>query len=74
MKLTYSSQNSLLHSESIYIGCKLTTPTVHELCPPQDGLHEQEQEKRGQNNIQLRREIPLQFIKVDYVTDELFSI
>ena len=28
MKLTYSSQDSLLHSESIHIDFKLTTPTV----------------------------------------------
>ena len=71
--LTYSSQDSLFHSESIYIGFKLITPTVQELCPPQDGLHEQEQEKLRQNNLEERREMPFQFIKVD-VTDELFSI
>ena len=47
MRLTYSSQDSLFHSESMYIGCKLTTPTVQELYPPQDGLHEQDQEKVG---------------------------
>ena len=41
MRLTYSSQDSLFHSESIYIGFKLTTTTVQELCLPQDGLHEQ---------------------------------
>ena len=41
MRLTYISQDSLFHSESIYIGFKLTTPTVQELCHPQDGLHEQ---------------------------------
>ena len=41
-KLTYSSQDSLFHSESIYIGFKPITPTVQELCPPQDGLHDQE--------------------------------
>ena len=41
MRLTYSSQDLLFHSELIYIGFKLTTPTVQELCPPQDGLHEQ---------------------------------
>ena len=50
-KLTYSSQDSLFHSESIYIGFKLTTPTVQELHTPQDGLHELEKEKLGQNNI-----------------------
>ena len=33
MRFTYSSQDSLFHSESIYIGFKLTTPTVQELCP-----------------------------------------
>ena len=51
MKLTYSSQDSLFHSESIYIGFKLTMPTVQELCPPQDGLHKQEWEKLRQNDI-----------------------
>ena len=40
MRFTYSSQDSLFHSESIYIGFKLTTSTVQELCPPQNGLHE----------------------------------
>ena len=39
MKLTYSSQDSLFHSESVHIGFKLTMPTVQELWPPQEGLH-----------------------------------
>ena len=33
MKLTYSSKDSLFHSGSMYIGFKLITPTVQELCP-----------------------------------------
>ena len=42
MKLTYSSKDSLFHSKSIHIDFKLTTPTVQELWPPQEGLHEQD--------------------------------
>ena len=34
IKLTYSSHDSLLHSESIHIDFKLTTPTVQELWLP----------------------------------------
>ena len=73
MKLSYSSQDSLLHSELICIDFKLTTPTVHEFWPPQEGLHEQDQEKLGQNKLELHQEIQLQFINVD-VTYELLSI
>ena len=73
MKLTYSSQDSLFHSKSIHIDFKLTTPTVQELCPPQEGLHGQDQEKLGKNNLELRREIQLQFINVD-VTDQVLGI
>ena len=73
MRLTYSSQDLSFHSEPIYIGFKLNTPIVLELCPSQDGLHEQNKEKLRLNNLELRREIPLQFIKVD-VTDEVLSI
>ena len=73
MKLPYSSQDSLLHSELICIDFKLTTPTVQEFWPPQEGLHEQNQEKFGQNKLELRREIQLQFINVD-VTYEVLSI
>ena len=51
MKLSYSSQDSLLHSELICIDFKLTTPTVQEFSPPQEDLHEQDQEKLGQNKI-----------------------
>ena len=65
MKLTYSSQDLLLHSELTCIDFKLTTPTVQELWPPQEGLHRQNQEKLGENNLELRREIQLQFINVD---------
>ena len=74
MKLTYSSQDSLFHSESIHIDFKLTMRTVHVLWPLQEGLHEQDWEKFGQNNLELHREIPLQLIiKVD-VTDKVLSI
>ena len=73
MKLSYSSQDSLLHSESICIDFKPTTPTVQELWPPQEGLHEQDQEKLGQNKLELRLEIQLQFINVD-ITYEVLSI
>ena len=77
MKLSYSSQDSLLHSELIRIDFKPTTPTVQELWPPQEGLHlglhEQDQEKLGQNKLELRREIQLQFINVD-ITYEVLSI
>ena len=48
-------------------------PTVQEFWPPQEGLHEQEQEKLGQNELELGREIQLQFINV-YVTYEVLSI
>ena len=48
-------------------------PTVQEFWPPQEGLHEQDQEKLGQNKLELRREIQLQFINVD-VTYEVLSI
>ena len=65
MKLSYSSQDSLLHSELIYIDFKLTTPTVQEFWPAQEDLHKQDQEKLGQNKLELRREIQLQFINVD---------
>ena len=73
MKLSYSSQDLLLHSELICIDFKLTTPTVQEFWPPQKGLHEQDQEKLGQNKLELRQEIQLQFINVD-VTYEVLSI
>ena len=73
MKLSYSSQDSLLHSELICIDFKLTTSTVQEFWPPQEGLHEQDQEKLGQNKLELRREIQLQFINVD-VTYKVLSI
>ena len=73
MKLSYSSQDSLLHSELICIDFKLITPTVQEFWPPQEGLHEQDQEKLGQNKLELRLEIQLQFINVD-VTYEVLSI
>ena len=42
VKLTCSSKDLLFHSESIHIDFKLTTPTVQELWPPQEGLHEQD--------------------------------
>ena len=73
MKFSYSSQDSLLHSELICIDFKLTTPTVQEFWPPQEGLHEQDQEKFGQNKLELRRGIQLQFINVD-VTYEVLSV
>ena len=73
MKLSYSSQDSLLHSELICIDFKLTTPTVQEFWPPQEDLHEQDQEKLGQNKLELRREIQLQFINVN-VTYEVLRI
>ena len=73
MKLLYSSQDSLLYSELTCIDFKLTTPTVQEFLPPQEGLHEQDQEKLGQNNLELHREVQLQFIHVD-VTDEVLSM
>ena len=73
MKLSYSSQDSLLHSELICIDFKLTMPTVQEFWPPQEGLHEQDQETLGQNKLELRREIQLQFINVD-VTYEVLNI
>ena len=73
MELSYSSHNLLLHSELICIDFKLTTPTVQEFWPPQEGLHEQDQEKLGQNKLELRREIQLQFINVD-VTYKVLSI
>ena len=73
MKLSYSSQDLLLHSESICIDFKLTTPTVREFWAPQEGLHEQDQEKLGQNELKLRREIQLQFINVD-VTCKVLSV
>ena len=73
MKLSYSSQDSLLHSELVCIDFKLTTLTVQEFWPPQEGLHEQDQEKLGQNKLKLCREIQLQFINVD-VTYEVLSI
>ena len=72
-KLSYTSQDSLLHSELICIDFKLTTPTVQEFWPPQEGLHEQDQKKLGQNELELRREIQLQFINVD-VTYEVLSV
>ena len=50
MKLTYSSQDLLFHSELIHIDFNLTTPTVQELWPPQEGLDKQDWEKLGQNN------------------------
>ena len=71
MKLSYSSQDSLLHSELICIDFKLTTPTVQGFWPPQEDLHEQDQEKLGQNKLELHREI--QFINVD-VTYEVLNI
>ena len=73
MKFSYSSQDSLLHSELICIDFKITTPTVQEFWPPQEGLHEQDQEKLGQNKLELRRGIQLQFINVD-VTYEVLSV
>ena len=73
MRLTYSLQDSLFHSESIHIDFKLTMPRVQELWPLQEGLHEQDWEKLGKNNLELRREMPLQLIKVN-VTDEILSI
>ena len=73
MKLSYSSQDSLLHSELICIDFKLTTPTVQEFWPPQEGLHEQDQKKLRENKSELRRETQLQFINVD-VTYEVLSI
>ena len=72
-RLKYSLQDSSFHSESIHIDFKLTMPTVQELWPLQEGLHKQDWEKLKQNNLELRREVPLQFIKVD-VTDEILSI
>ena len=73
MKFSYSSQDSLLHCELICIDFKLTTPTVLEFWPLQEGLHEQDQEKLGQNKLELRRGIQLQFINVD-VTYEVLSV
>ena len=73
MKLSYSSQDSLLHSELTCIDFKLTPPIVQELWPPQQGLHGQDHEKLRRNNLELRREIQVQFINVD-VTDEVLSI
>ena len=73
MKLSYSLQDSLFHSELICIDFKLTMPTVQEFLPPQEGLHEQDQEKFGQNKLELCREIQLQFINVD-VTYEVLSV
>ena len=73
MKLSYSSQDLLLHSELTFTDFKLTMPTVQEFWPPQEGLYEQDQEKLGQNNLELRREIQLQFINVD-VTEEVLTI
>ena len=73
MKLSYSSQDSLLHSELICIDFKLTTPTVQEFWSPQEGLHEQDQEKLWQNKLELRQEIQLQFINV-HVTYKVLSI
>ena len=74
MKLTYSSQDLFLHSESIHIDFKLTTvPTVQELWPLQEGLQEQDWEKLVQNNLELHREMSLQFIKVD-VTEDILRI
>ena len=72
-KLSYSLQDSLLHSILTCIDFKLTTPTVQEFWPPQEGLHEQDQEKLEQNKLELCREIQLQFINVD-VTDKVLSI
>ena len=72
MKLTYSLQVLLLHSKLTCIDFTLITLTVQKLWSPQEGLHEQDQEKLGQNNLELRREIRLQFINVD-VTDEVLS-
>ena len=72
IKLTHSSQDSLLYCKSIYIDYKLTTLTVQELWPPQKGLHEQDQEKLKQNNLELHREIQLQFISMDK-TDKVLS-
>ena len=48
-------------------------PTVQEFWPPQEGLHEQDQEKLGQNKLELHREIQLQLIKVD-ATYEVLNI
>ena len=48
-------------------------PVVQKFWPPQEGLHEQDQEKLGQNKLELRREIQLQFINVD-VTYEVLGI
>ena len=62
MKLSCSSQDF-----------KLTMPIVQEFWPPQEGLHKQAKEKLGQNNLELLREIQLQFINVD-VTDKVLSI
>ena len=73
MKLSYSSQDSLLHNELICIDFKLTTPTVQEFWPPQEALHKQDQEKLGQNKLELRLEIQMQFINVD-VTYKVSSI
>ena len=73
MKLSYSSQDSLLHKELICIDFKLTMPTVWEFWPPQEGFNEQDQEKLGQNKLELRQEIQLQFINVD-VTYKVLSI
>ena len=73
MKLSYSSQDLLLHSELTCIDFKLTMPTVQEFWPPQEDLHEQHQEKLGQTNLELCREIQLQFINVG-VTDRVLSI
>ena len=73
MKLLYSSQDSLLHSELICIDFKLTMPTVQEFWLPQEGLHEQDQEKLGQNKLELHGGIQLQFINVD-VTYKVLSI
>ena len=73
MKLSYSSQDSLLQSELTCIDFKLTIPTVQEFWFPQEGLHEQDHEKLEQNKLELRREIQLQFINVD-VTYEVLSV
>ena len=73
MRLIYSSHDSLFHSKSIYIDFKLTVPTVQEMWPLQEGIHKQDWKKLGQNNLELCREIPLQFIIVD-ITDKILSI
>ena len=73
MGLKYSSQDSSFHSELIHIDFKPTMPTVQELWPLQEGLNKQDWEKLKQNNLELCREVPLQFIKVD-VTDEILSL